>query len=723
MNKKYTWSFMGQVHAQGIRSKMINDLKFCKGEYYCNVASGWQSSDSLSTKEYKDILSNSIFIPCPAGNSSVDTFRLYEALEVGSIPIIEKSKYWKYMLKDHPLIEVSSWKEASQEINRLLENNQSLEEYNIKIKLWWKSFKKKLTNEIVEKINQKPKKIESLLKLSNPSVLNIDNKYYGVFRGEDFGEQIDDINSGKIGMVQSLIYTRASYWMKVFDEDLNKIEFKQLKFCANNIEYWDYYRIDAKDSGVVVIEDIRLIENSEYKNSNGDICAKATCTALTEKFWKGFPPYNPGLCEVNFTQGKILFLKMLCDLEVSQENQKNWMGLKTSSGAFTILSMFPLVYEFSKDGNFGINNKNLLDETKKCEWRNSCQPILFEENKYVMLCHQKDNVDYKYNLVKFSVNNDQINIISSESIDIPNKNSYCSGIILNKKLDSLFCFAGVNNFSYEIYDLEISPEPEIKIDKNLENKKSELTKLKNEWVNFKDYDFLKYIHQEMPKPETPKEKFSVYNPGKSIAIVSLYTPEISDYAVYSEQNIKKYCEKNNYTFYVYREKIEQNSSPNWSKAQAILNHFDDHDDIVWMDSDTLVFNPEKRFEDILSRCTKTKKIVACEDIGTNNKNLPKGSMFNSGVIIFRNHNYTKNILKKWRDFNGDKSSLYASGGDQEILCEILKKSDGFGHNRKIFPMNQFNTEPRMINDETFIVHFMAYPIQLKTIFMKYFVSS
>ena len=98
-------------------------------------------------------------------------------------------------------------------------------------------------------------------------------------------------------------------------------------------------------------------------------------------------------------------------------------------------------------------------------------------------------------------------------------------------------------------------------------------------------------------------------------------------------------------------------------------------------------------------------------------------MLNSGVMIFRRDNYIKNIIKKWRNFDGDKSSLYASGGDQEILCQILKRSDGMGFNRKIFPMNEFNTEPRMINDDTFIIHFMAYPIQLKTIFMKYFVSS
>ena len=203
----------------------------------------------------------------------------------------------------------------------------------------------------------------------------------------------------------------------------------------------------------------------------------------------------------------------------------------------------------------------------------------------------------------------------------------------------------------------------------------------------------------------------MYNPGKKIAVVSLYTEEISEYAIHSENSIKEYCKKQNYTFYVYRRKIDENSNPNWSKAQALLHHINDHDYLIWMDSDTLVFNPEKKFEDIISKCSR-KFIIATKDIG-------EKSMLNSGVLIFKCHNYTKNLIKKWRDFDGDKSSLYASGGDQEILCQILKKSDPFGYNRKIFEMNKFNTDPRFVDNDTFILHFMAYPYQLKKIFMSY----
>ena len=227
-----------------------------------------------------------------------------------------------------------------------------------------------------------------------------------------------------------------------------------------------------------------------------------------------------------------------------------------------------------------------------------------------------------------------------------------------------------------------------------------------------------------PTPVSP-EKFSCYNPGQKIAIVSLYTPEIASYAVESEINIKSYCEKKGYTFYIYRDSLDKKSHGNWSKPKAILNHIDDHEAIVWMDSDTLIFDPDQKFEDILKRCVPMKKIVACEDIGANNQKMAPGSAFNSGVVIFRNHQYSKNILKKWGNFSSsnDTSSLYASGGDQEVLIDILHKSDPFGHNRKIFPMNRFNSDPRLVDSETFILHFMAYPLALKRIFMKYWNSS
>ena len=256
-------------------------------------------------------------------------------------------------------------------------------------------------------------------------------------------------------------------------------------------------------------------------------------------------------------------------------------------------------------------------------------------------------------------------------------------------------------------------------------KREEFFALREKWAEFRDYNFFKFIQQELPSPTSlASPPFSCYNPGQKLAVVSLYTPEIGAYAIESEKNIKSYCEKQGYTFYVYRRSLDPASHGNWSKPKALLNHIEDHAALIWMDSDTLIFNPEKKFEDILARCVGNKKVIACEDIGTNNTHLAKGSAFNSGVVIFRRHQYTQNLLRRWWEFRkeNDTSSLYSSGGDQEVLVNILKKSDPAGHNSKIFPMNTFNTDPRLVDQDTFIIHFMAYPSALKQIFMKYWNS-
>ena len=216
-------------------------------------------------------------------------------------------------------------------------------------------------------------------------------------------------------------------------------------------------------------------------------------------------------------------------------------------------------------------------------------------------------------------------------------------------------------------------------------------------------------------PHPPSETFSCYNPGKATAMVMLYTEQTKSYSYQSEISVKNYCLKNDYSLYVYRDSIDKESFPSWSKPEALLNHIDDHDNIVWIDSDTLIFDPCFKLEWIIDGdCTFFKKFILSEDLGGHN-------YINSGVIMCRNSDYTKVILNRWRDFKKehDTSSLYASEGDQVVLGNIIKKSDVFKYNHKIFPMSKFNTDPRLVNWNTFIIHFMAYPNHLKNYFMNF----
>lgn len=66
----------------------------------------------------------------------------------------------------------------------------------------------------------------------------------------------------------------------------------------------------------------------------------------------------------------------------------------------------------------------------------------------------------------------------------------------------------------------------------------------------------------------------VFNPGRPLAICTLYTPEIVSYAAESEKSLLSYCLRHDYTAYVYRSPIRHGIHPAWHKARVLLNHLD-----------------------------------------------------------------------------------------------------------------------------------------------------
>ena len=616
---------MGQVHAKGPRLNMINALKKTGGKYYCNVNSSWQSDDSLTTEYYKKILEQSIFIPCPKGNNSVDTFRLYEAIEAGSIPIVIKDKYWENLFgPQNPLIQLDSWDNAANFIIKLSQEKEWLNNYPKKLSAWWEDYKNFLTNKIKSTITEN----------SDQEKKHFDFIEIGTC---DFKTEIQNCGEDSVGL-----------------------SVDPLKLYLDRLP-------DKKN--------VKKI-NCAISNQHGEMDIYYVPPAIIKKY--KLPTWLKGCSCV----GRI-------HPSISGETKDS------THVVATIVKKHLLK-----------NNLKPHDIIERQKTKIITPQTLIEQNGVKSIGFLKtDTEGFDIKIIRAF-----LNLFKTRPELIPEKIEFESNDMYSDQ-EVLDLIKEIEKLNFEVLETGHSTTLKRKNNLCMDEKAKEFINLKNQWANFKDYNFLNYISEFTPKKNCPKEEYTVYNPEKKIAIVSLYTKEISDYAIHSENSIRQYCQKQDYTFHVYRNNIDKRFSPNWSKAQALLNHIDEHDYLIWMDSDTLIFNTEKKFEDIISKCSR-KFVIATKDIGEN-------SMLNSGVLIFKCHNYTKNLIKKWRDFDGDKSSLYASGGDQEILCQILKKSDPFGYNRKIFEMSEFNTDPRFVDKDTFILHFMAYPYQLKKIFMSY----
>lgn len=144
-----TWFFAGQIKSS--RAEMLRHLSSIKNHRIVDTASG--QGGALGQTEYKQALEDTVFQPCPMGNVMVETWRLYEALEWGAIPIVERrrhSDYYRRLLGENPIPAVCQWGEAAELMNDLLNDPSNLGCLQTEILVWWKDKKEKVRRNVRE---------------------------------------------------------------------------------------------------------------------------------------------------------------------------------------------------------------------------------------------------------------------------------------------------------------------------------------------------------------------------------------------------------------------------------------------------------------------------------------------------------------------------------------------------------------------------------------------
>lgn len=159
LDKAYVWSFMGQVKGKPTRENMLSELKRVRGKHFMHITEEWNDKNQINVQQYKQILSDSIFVPCPSGwggdRGLKDCFRLYEALEAGSIPIVEKDDfaYFDKFFSGHPFLQIpSDWLGIGNDLESLLEEPKKLQEYNEELIKWWSDYKNNLKSKITSNL-------------------------------------------------------------------------------------------------------------------------------------------------------------------------------------------------------------------------------------------------------------------------------------------------------------------------------------------------------------------------------------------------------------------------------------------------------------------------------------------------------------------------------------------------------------------------------------------
>jgi hypothetical protein len=94
-----------------------------------------------------ELLADSVFAPCAMGNVHLESARIYDALEVGAIPIVERRRFLDYftaLFGDHPLPTARSWSEAAEYVRALVADQARLAALHREVVGWWAATKRSL---------------------------------------------------------------------------------------------------------------------------------------------------------------------------------------------------------------------------------------------------------------------------------------------------------------------------------------------------------------------------------------------------------------------------------------------------------------------------------------------------------------------------------------------------------------------------------------------------
>lgn len=117
--RELDWSFVGQITHDRRKEMMFATAGLTNGFFHATDSFGGTGTDGMDYTEYLDTMIRSKFVLCPSGPCTPDSFRVWEALEAGCLPIVDsyatatpERGFWEYLLgNDLPFPIVEKWSE------------------------------------------------------------------------------------------------------------------------------------------------------------------------------------------------------------------------------------------------------------------------------------------------------------------------------------------------------------------------------------------------------------------------------------------------------------------------------------------------------------------------------------------------------------------------------------------------------------------------------------
>jgi GR25 family glycosyltransferase involved in LPS biosynthesis len=147
--RELVWSFIGTGWMG--RKEKLELLRGIPGDNRCVLMDEWNSPNMIGREESLAVLLNSWTVPCPGGQNA-ETFRIYEALEAGAVPILvneeKMGKFLGWLGSKLPLIVGSDWTHAANIIHTLRAKPEVYEEYRNNLLAAWEAMKTRVREDV-----------------------------------------------------------------------------------------------------------------------------------------------------------------------------------------------------------------------------------------------------------------------------------------------------------------------------------------------------------------------------------------------------------------------------------------------------------------------------------------------------------------------------------------------------------------------------------------------
>jgi GR25 family glycosyltransferase involved in LPS biosynthesis len=147
VNPELLWAFFGTGWKE--REGLLEPLKSMQ-PHKATFFRDWMDASQLDAETYVRTCQSAVFMPCPGGQNP-ETFRFWEALEFGCIPIYVRcpndQQFYGFISKKLPIISFNTWQQAAGFMQSLLQNGASLVQYRKTMLEKWAAWKAELRAE------------------------------------------------------------------------------------------------------------------------------------------------------------------------------------------------------------------------------------------------------------------------------------------------------------------------------------------------------------------------------------------------------------------------------------------------------------------------------------------------------------------------------------------------------------------------------------------------